>query len=53
MWITSWYGRLIQGDYDTLYVKVYPCAFYSDWLTLRKEGLGTPSEVFEWKVPEN
>ncbi|SHJ06836.1 hypothetical protein SAMN05444280_11089 [Tangfeifania diversioriginum] len=53
MWITSWFGSLIQGDYDTLYVKVYPCAFYNDWLTLREEGLGTPSEVFEWKVPEH
>lgn len=53
MWISNWYGSLIQGDFDTLYVKVYPCAFYNDWLTLREEGLGTPSEVFEWKVPEN
>lgn len=53
MWITSWFGSLIQGDYDTLYVKVYPCAFYHDVLTLRKEGLGTPTEVFEWEVPEN
>ncbi|MCA1761211.1 MAG: hypothetical protein LC658_15690, partial [Bacteroidales bacterium] len=24
MWITNWYGSLIQGDFDTLYVRVYP-----------------------------
>lgn len=52
MWITSWYGSLIQGDFDTLYVRVYPCAFYNEWLKLREEGLGTPAEVFEWMVPE-
>ncbi|MBW6536947.1 MAG: hypothetical protein K0B11_18205 [Mariniphaga sp.] len=53
MWITNWYGRLIQGDFDTLYVRVYPCAFYNEWLKLREEGLGTPAEVFEWVVPEH
>lgn len=30
----------------------YPCAFYSGWTKLRKEGLGTPSEVFKWVLPE-
>lgn len=53
MWITTWYGRLIQGDFNTLYVRVYPCAFYNEWLILREEGLGTPAEVFEWEVPEH
>lgn len=53
MWITNWHGSLIQGDFDTLYVSVYPCAFYREWTTLRKEGLGTPAEVFEWVVPEH
>jgi hypothetical protein len=55
MWITSWYGSLIQGDFDTWYVRVYPCAscaFYNEWLKLREAGLGTPAEIFEWVVPE-
>jgi hypothetical protein len=53
MWITNWHGSLIQGNSDKLYVRVYPCAFYNEWLKLRKEGLGTPAEVFEWVVPEH
>jgi hypothetical protein len=53
MWINNWSGGVLEGDYDTLYVRVYPCAFYSEWTKLRKEGLGTPAEVYKWVLPEN
>lgn len=53
MWISSWYGSMIQGNSDTLYMRVYPCAYYQEWTKLRKEGLGNPSEVFEWVLPEH
>lgn len=53
MWIINWYGQMIQGNFDKLYVRIYPCAYYQKWTTLRKEGLGTPAEVFEWVLPEN
>jgi hypothetical protein len=53
MWISNFSGGLLEGDYDTLYVRVYPCAFYTELTKLRKEGLGIPAEVFKWVLPEN
>lgn len=53
MWISNFSGGILEGDYDTLYVRVYPCAFYTEWTKLRKEGLGIPAEVFKWVLPES
>ena len=52
IWITNWVNQfLVPAGYDKLYVRVYPVAPYHDWITIRNEALGTPSEVFEWRVP--
>ncbi len=53
MWISTWFGSMIQGNNNTLYLRVYPCAYYSEWTKLRKEGLGTPGEVYKWVLPEH
>ncbi|WP_163324864.1 hypothetical protein [Draconibacterium mangrovi] len=52
IWITNYaYGYLIPENTETLYVRLYPCAKYFDWGTIRDEALGEPSEVFEWVIP--
>lgn len=51
--ITDWTnGFLVPSGYDSLYLRIYPIAPYDDWITLRKEALGTPSEIFKWVIEE-
>jgi len=53
MWVNRWvYSYLYPDGYDSLFVRAYPRANYYDWLTVRKEAFGTPSEVFKWIIRE-
>ena len=50
--ITNWVNSfIVPPEADTLYVRFYPCAQYSDWIPIREEAFGTPSDVFKWIVP--
>lgn len=51
--ITNWANSyIVPPGADTLYVRFYPCAQYHEWITIREEALGTPSDVFKWAVTE-
>lgn len=52
IWITNWrFSNLVPPGYDALYIRFYPVPPYPEWLTIREEALGEPSDVFEWIVP--
>jgi len=43
---------LVPPGYDTLYVRVYPRAAHPEWLSIREEAYGIPSDVFKWVIPK-
>ena len=50
--ITNWVNSfIVPPEADTLYVRFYPCASYFDWIPIREQAFGTPSDVFKWIVP--
>lgn len=49
--ISNWINPyLVPPGYDSLYVRVYPRAAYPEWLYIREEAFGVPSEVFKWVI---
>jgi len=51
--ISNWTNPyLVPPGYDTLYVRVYPRAAHPEWLDIREDAFGVPSEVFIWVVPK-
>lgn len=53
IWMSNWTSAyLVPPGYDTLYVRVYPNAFYQEWFKIREEAFGIPSEVFKWVIPK-
>jgi len=51
--VSNWiYPYLVPPGYDTLYVRVYPRAAYPEWLDIREDAFGIPSEVYKWVVPK-
>lgn len=51
IWITNWVNNfLVPEGAEKLYVKIYPEAWYFDWITIREEAFGEPSEVYEWNL---
>lgn len=53
IWITRWrFDDLIPPGYDTLYIRFYPTPIYPEWIKIREDALGEPSDVYEWIVPD-
>jgi len=49
--ITNWVNQyLIPPGYNSLYVRLYPSATYSDWGIIRPEAFGIPSDVYKWVI---
>ncbi len=43
---------LVPPGYDTLYVRVYARAAHPEWLDIREEAFGVPSDVYKWVIPK-
>jgi hypothetical protein len=53
IWIPNWTNPyLVPPGYDSLYVRVYPRAAHPEWLEIREEAFGIPSEVYKWAIPK-
>ena len=51
IWITNCTNSyLVPPGYDTLYVRIYPIATYPEWLEIREEAFGVPSDVYKWVI---